>query len=101
MTSEGQLAAGGLVVLTFGLAALATRLGRKRGVRQGVAGVWVLALAHPGIWMSPDPLDGGRALAQGAVLFTLLALALTGWVAYRPVPASGPDDPDDARSPRP
>jgi len=96
-----QVVAWGLAGLTVGLAAFATWLAGRRGVRrQATAGVWLLVLAHPGFWMSPDPVDGGVGLAKNALMFTILAVVIGGWLAYRPVRPET-DDAADSRSPRP
>ena len=96
-----QMVAWGLAGLAFGVATLATWMAGRRGLRrQSVASVWLLVLAHPGIWMTPDPLDGGRSLIQSALLFTILAVIIAAWLSYRPV-SSESDEPSDKRSPRP
>lgn len=96
-----QLAAWALAGLTFGVAVLATWMVARRGLRrQAAASVWLLVLAHPGIWLTPEPVGGDRSLLHSSLIFTILAVVLSGWISYRPV-SSDADESGDKRSPRP
>ena len=64
---------------------VASVLSQRRGNQGSVLGMgWVLVVAHPGIWISARSGDCGRTRIIMAVVFTLLAGGVLGWLWMRP-----------------
>jgi len=93
VTVSPEVAGWGCVALTLGVALAASWVARRRGAgMRPTAGVWLLVVAHPGIWMVPEGVDGGEALVQSALVFTMLAVGGGFWAAYRPLPIEPDSD---------
>lgn len=75
----------GLAIATAVMGIIGAGLVARRGHScRPVAPLILVTIAHPGLWMGARRGDCGQTLQLASIVFTIIGLALLGWVAARP-----------------